>query len=168
MMKLTILTTGGTIDKTYDEFQGSLQNVHTVLDFILGSLRIPDLFIRHIEVMHKDSLDMNDQDREIIRKAVCDAAPTSDGIVILHGTDTLADTGEHLFDQCAGLDIPVVLTGAMRPYEFRDTDAMQNVTEALLAARLLGGGVYVVMHNRVLQFPGVKKDRQARTFVQKS
>jgi L-asparaginase len=53
----------------------------------------------------------------------------------------------------------------MRPYEFRDTDATQNVTEALLAARLLGGGVYVAMHNRVLQFPGVKKDRQARTFV---
>ena len=164
-MRLTILTTGGTIDKTYDEFQGSLQNVHTVLDFILGSLRIPDLFIRHIEVMHKDSLDMTEEDRETIAKAVCDAARSSDGVVILHGTDTLADTGEHLFTACAELDVPVVLTGAMRPYEFRDTDALQNVTEALLAARLLEPGVYVAMHNRVLKFPGVKKDRQARTFV---
>ena len=164
-MKLTILTTGGTIDKTYDEFQGSLQNVHTVLDFILGALRLPDLFIRHIEVMHKDSLDMTAADREIIAKAVCDAARSSDGIVILHGTDTLADTGEHLFATCTELDIPVVLTGAMRPYEFRDTDAVQNVTEALLAVRLLDHGVYVAMHNRVLKFPGVKKDRQARTFV---
>jgi L-asparaginase len=62
----------------------------------------------------------------------------------------------------------VILTGAMRPYEFRDTDAIQNVTEALLAARLLEGGVYVVMHNRVLRFPGVVKDRDARTFVRKS
>jgi len=61
----------------------------------------------------------------------------------------------------------VILTGAMRPYEFRDTDAIQNVTEALLAARLLESGVYVVMHNRVLRFPGVTKDRQALTFVQK-
>jgi len=61
----------------------------------------------------------------------------------------------------------VILTGAMRPYEFRDTDAIQNVTEALLAARLLEGGVYVVMHNRVLRFPGVTKDREALTFVQK-
>jgi L-asparaginase len=63
------------------------------------------------------------------------------------------------------LDIPVILTGAMRPYEFRDTDATQNVTEALLASRLLDGGVYVVMHNRVLKFPGVIKDREALAFV---
>ena len=164
-MKLTILTTGGTIDKTYDEFQGSLRNSHTVLDVILDGLRIPDLFVRHVEVMHKDSLDMTEEDRETIAKAVCDAAPTADAIVILHGTDTLADTGELLFQQCSDLKIPIILTGAMRPYEFRDTDATQNVTEALLASRLLGGGVYVAMHNRVLKFPGVIKDRQALTFI---
>ena len=62
----------------------------------------------------------------------------------------------------------MILTGAMRPYEFRDTDAMQNVTEALLAARLLVDGVHVAMHNRVLKFPGVIKDRQAGAFVRKS
>jgi L-asparaginase len=164
-MRLTILTTGGTIDKTYDEFQGTLRNSHTVLDVILDSLRIPDLVIRHVEVMHKDSLDMTEEDREIITRAVCDAATTSDGIVILHGTDTLSETGERLFRECADLEIPVVLTGAMRPYEFRDTDATQNVTEALLAVRLFEGGVHVAMHNRVLSFPGVIKDRQALTFV---
>jgi L-asparaginase len=164
-MKLTILTTGGTIDKTYDEFQGSLRNSHTVLDVILDRLRLPDLFIRHVEVMHKDSLEMTEEDRETIARAVCDAAPSSDGIVVLHGTDTLADTGEHLCEKGTDLDIPVILTGAMRPYEFRDTDATQNVTEALLASRLLDGGVYVVMHNRVLKFPGVIKDREALAFV---
>ena len=167
-MRLTILTTGGTIDKTYDEFKGSLRNSHTILDVILASLRIPDLFIRHVEVMHKDSLDMTEEDRDIIVKAVCDAAPKSDGIVILHGTDTLADTGEYLCKKCTGLMIPVILTGAMRPYEFRDTDAVQNVTEALLASNLLDGGFYVAMHNRVLEFPGVVKDRKARTFVRNS
>jgi L-asparaginase len=164
-MRLTILTTGGTIDKTYDEFQGNLRNEQTVIDVILDGLRIPDLFIRHVEVMHKDSLDMTEEDRELIAKAVRDAARNSDGIVILHGTDTLSITGEYLHDHCGGLEIPVVITGAMRPYEFRDTDALQNVIESLLAVRLLEGGVYVAMHNRVLQFPGVKKDRQARTFV---
>ena len=166
-MRLTILTTGGTIDKTYDELQGSLRNSRTVLDVILGSLRIPDLFIRHVEVMHKDSFDMTDEDRKVIAKAVLDAVPTSDAVVILHGTDTLEKTGEHLHDACEDFTIPVILTGAMRPYEFRDTDALQNVTEALLAARLLDRGVHVAMHNRVLSFPGVVKDRQARTFVRK-
>ena len=167
-MKLTILTTGGTIDKTYDEFQGSLRNEHTVIDVILDSLRIPDLGIRNVEVMHKDSLDMTEEDRELVAKAVCEAAPASDAIVILHGTDTLSDTGELLVQRCSGLEIPIILTGAMRPYEFRDTDATQNVIEALLVSRMLDAGVYVAMHNRVLKFPGVVKDREALTFVRKS
>jgi L-asparaginase len=162
------LTTGGTIDKTYDEFQGSLRNQYTVLDVILDSLRIPDLFVRHVEVMHKDSLDMTEEDRTVIAKAVRDVVKNSEAVIILHGTDTLEETGDLLCREGGDLEIPVILTGAMRPYEFRDTDAIQNVTEALLAARLLEGGVYVVMHNRVLRFPGVVKDRDARTFVRKS
>jgi len=85
-------------------------------------------------------------------------------VVVVHGTDTLSVTGEVLQEGLDNLTIPVVLTGAMRPYEFRDTDSLQNVTEALLAARLLAPGVYVVIHNRVLSFPGVYKDRQALTF----
>jgi L-asparaginase len=167
-MRLTILTTGGTIDKTYDEFQGSLRNEHTVIDVILDGLRLPDLDISLVDVMHKDSLDMTGDDREIIADAVREAAPTADAIVILHGTDTLAETGEHLVQRCSKLELPIILTGAMRPYEFRDTDALQNVIEALLASRLLGAGVYVTMHNRVLKFPGVVKDREKLTFVRKS
>ena len=164
-MRLTILTTGGTIDKTYNEFDGSLANSRSVLDVILGSLRLPDLFIRHVVVMHKDSLDMTEDDRMLILKSVKDALPNSDAVVILHGTDTLSKTGEVLHRELGKLEIPVILSGAMRPYEFRDTDAMQNVTEALVAARLLDGGVYAVIHNRVLPFPGVTKDRQARTLI---
>jgi len=163
-VKLTILTTGGTIDKTYDEYGGTLNNVHTALDKILGSLRLPDVFIRHLAVMHKDSLDMTEEDRNIILKAVTDSLPTPTGIVLIHGTDTLSKTGEFLHDRLDGLRIPVILTGAMRPYEFRDTDALQNVTEAFLAARLLDHGVYAVIHNRVLEFPGVVKDRRAGEF----
>jgi L-asparaginase len=164
-MRLTILTTGGTIDKTYNEFDGSLANSRSVLDVILGSLRLPDVFIRHVVVMHKDSLDMVEEDRLMILKAVRDALPNSDAVVVLHGTDTLSKTGELLHRELGDLEVPVILTGAMRPYEFRDTDGQQNVTEALVAARLLDGGVYAVMHNRVLPFPGVKKDRQARTLI---
>ena len=55
----------------------------------------------------------------------------------------------------------------MRPYKFRDTDARQNVTQSLLAARLVSPGVYVVMHNRVLRFPGVVKDREKLTFTKR-
>ncbi len=163
-MRLTIFTTGGTIEKTYDEFDGSLRNARPVLDMILGTLRLPDLFVRHVNVMGKDSLDLTDEDRRQILAAIRDACGTSDAILVLHGTDTLSTTGELVYREMPAPPVPVIFTGAMRPYEFRDSDALQNVTEALLAARLLDPGIYAVMHNRVLQFPGVIKDRRARTF----
>jgi len=164
-VRVTILTTGGTIEKTYNELEGSLRNDRSVLDEILASLRLPDLFIRHVSVMHKDSLEMDEADRQRILGAVTDALPTSDAIIVMHGTDTLSVTGEALHQHLGErLAAPVILTGAMRPYEFRDSDALQNVTEALLAARLLEPGVYAVMHNRVLRFPGVFKDRSTLSF----
>ena len=55
---------------------------------------------------------------------------------------------------------PVVFTGAMRPYELRSTDALQNLTEALISVQILPSGVYAVMHNQVLTFPGVIKDKE--------
>lgn len=163
-MKITVLTTGGTIDKTYDEYGGQLEIEGTNLDEILESLRLPDLFIRHVSVMRKDSLDMTEEDRATILQAVKDALESSDAVIVVHGTDTLGKTGDHLHAGLEQLSIPVILTGAIRPYEFRDSDAEQNVTEALLAARLLPAGVYAVIHNRVLNFPGVVKDRRAGEF----
>jgi L-asparaginase len=110
---------------------------------------------------------MNDADRDVILRAVREWAPASDAVVILHGTDTLEKTGEHLHRLFPEVPVPVVFTGAMRPYEFRDTDALQNITEALLAARLMRPGYYVAMHNRVLRFPGVYKDRASLHFRQR-
>jgi L-asparaginase len=164
-MRIAILTTGGTIEKTYDETDGSLRNAGSVLDIVLHHLRLPGLVLRQVQVMSKDSLDMTDDDRRTILEAVRAALPACDGVIVVHGTDTMASTGELLHAGLPGLDKPVILTGAMRPFEFRDTDAYQNLTEALLACRLLSPGVYVVMHNQALRFPGVRKDRQRRTFV---
>jgi len=163
-MRLSILTTGGTIDKTYNEFDGSLSNSRSVMEVILASLRLPDLFIRHQAVMKIDSLEMTLEHRMQILEAVRVAIPSSDAVVVIHGTDTLSETGDLLSEKLENLKVPVILTGAMRPYEFRNTDALQNVTETLIAARMLIPGVYVVMHNRVLPFPGVFKDRQSLTF----
>ena len=86
-------------------------------------------------------------------------------MVVVHGTDRLADTGERMVELFGTPPVPIVLTGAMRPYALRTTDALQNLTEALLAVQLLAPGVYVAMHNKVLAFPGVVKDRARGTFV---
>ncbi len=167
MLRVAILTTGGTIEKTYDETDGSLRNVRSILGDILNRMRLPDLSHRHVAVMSKDSLDMTDADRQVICAATAEALRDSDAVLIVHGTDTLAETGERLCADLAPLERPVVLTGAMRPFEFRDTDAYQNMTEALLACRLLPPGVWCVMHNQALRFPGVVKDRERRTFVRR-
>lgn len=164
-LRVAIVTTGGTIDKTYDETDGSLRNVRSVLEEILGNLRLTELRVTHIPVMSKDSLDMTDADRAAVTATVRSAVEEHDAVLVIHGTDTLAVTGEHLHAALNDLRVPVVLTGAFRPYEFRDSDALQNVTESLLAARLLPPGVYVVIHGRALAFPGVAKNRERGTFV---
>lgn len=107
---------------------------------------------------------MTEADHELIAETAQWAAKVHDGVVVVHGTDTLEVSGERILG--TGLPrVPVVLTGAMRPYELRSTDALQNLTEALLAVQLLEAGVYAVMHNRVLRFPGVVKDRRRGTLV---
>ncbi len=164
-MRIAILTTGGTIDKTYNESDGTLANVGSVLHNILGGLQHHGLDIRHTPVMSKDSLDIDETDRQTILEAIKTAMPKSDAIVVVHGTDTLVATGEYVQSNLPGVAKPIILTGAMRPYEFRDTDSVQNVTEALFACGLLDPGVWVVMHGQALPFPGVIKDRVRMTFV---
>ena len=88
-----------------------------------------------------------------------------DGFVILHGTDTLALTGELICREIPKPRVPIVLTGAMRPYEMKRSDALQNLNEAIFAAGILPPGVFCVAHGRSLAFPGVKKDRDHGTFV---
>jgi L-asparaginase len=107
---------------------------------------------------------MSDRDHELIAATALQMSRAYDGVVIVHGTDTLAVTG-HRIVEAGEVETPVVLTGAMRPYLLRNTDALQNMTEALLAVQLLAPGVYVAMHNAVLAFPGVTKDEQRGTFV---
>lgn len=163
--RVKIILTGGTIAKTYNEADGSMRVSHRVIDRILAELRLPDLEISFHDLLSKDSLHLTDSDRELIVGAVRIAVADSDAVVVLHGTDTLEITGEKLHAEIPAPRVPVILTGAMRPYEFRDTDAVQNVTESLLACRLSPPGIYVAMHNRVLQFPGVRKDRAKLNFI---
>lgn len=168
MRRVTLITTGGTIEKTYDEQTGSLDNRRSIVRRMLRRLRLEDTQVNVIELMSKDSLVLTDDDRRRIAEVVRAAAAIElSGIVILHGTDTLAVTGERLLQELApaGLTIPIVLTGAMRPFEMVRSDALQNLTEAIFAAGVLPPGVYAVAHGRALAFPGVRKDRDRGTFV---
>lgn len=169
MKRVTLISTGGTIEKTYDERTGTLQNRRSIVDRMLGALRLEDITINSIQLLSKDSLDLTDADRrrilEMVHLLVTDPSPDDAGVVILHGTDTLSVTGEMLCRELTDLALPVVLTGAMRPYEMTQSDALQNLNEAIFAAGILPPGVYAVAHGRALRFPGVTKDPNRGTFI---
>jgi len=165
---VALISTGGTIEKTYDELHGVLQNSLSVLDAILASLSLEGVRITRVPLMNKDSLDMTEADHDLIAETADFMSQGHDGVVICHGTDRLAVTGNRIHGRLSAVGRmakAVVLTGAMRPYELRRTDSVQNLTEALLAVQVLAPGVYVAMHNKVLAFPGVRKDYERMTFV---
>ena len=165
MKRIALISTGGTIEKTYDDLSGVLANQVSVLDVMLASLELRGVTIQCIALMNKDSLEMTPADHTLIAEVAARLARETDGVVVVHGTDRLSVSGERIVELTGTPATPIVLTGAMRPCELRATDALQNLTEALLAVQLLSPGVYVAMHNQVLQFPGVTKDRNAGTFV---
>ncbi|SEA12115.1 asparaginase domain-containing protein [Microbulbifer marinus] len=160
-----ILTTGGTIEKSYCEAEGTLKNRASIIrDGLIASLRLPYTQLELESVLNKDSLEMDDSDRQLIADAVTRTAELGEPIVVLHGTDTMADTAEYCFRKLGTPKVAVVFTGAMKPMGFIDSDARQNVTEALLAARLMPPGFYIAFHNRVFAVPGVRKNRESGTF----
>lgn len=163
--KITILTTGGTIEKTYDEGQGTLKNRETVIKTkIEQRLRLPYTLIEVKSIMAMDSLDMRQSDREVILEAISLFAKFNDPIVVLHGTDTMQQTAELVASKMQKLTVPIVFTGAMKPLGFEDSDAMQNVVEALYAVKIIEPAVYISFHNRLFKVPGVRKNKDIGTF----
>lgn len=164
--KINILTTGGTIEKTYDEGDGTLFNRETVIKNRLNQkIRLPYTEIVITSVLSMDSLDMTQQDRMKIKDKIQEIAKRDNApIVVLHGTDTMQQTAELVFAELKNIHVPVIFTGAMRPLGFEDSDALQNVTEALICAQLASAGIYISFHNRLYTVPGVRKSRQKLTF----
>lgn len=169
VVDISIMTTGGTIEKTYDEFDGSLANRESEIKHrLLTKLRMPYTRLHVFSIMAKDSLFMTDYDRALISKTVMAHLDKGRPMVVLHGTDTMAKTANHLLselkDKKVKPSMPIVFTGAMKPMGFEDSDAGQNITEALQAAKILSPGVYISFHNRVFELPNVRKNKETRTF----
>jgi L-asparaginase len=160
-----VLTTGGTMEKTYSERTGGVANLDNKIDRYLSLLRLPECDVNIVPVMNKDSLEMTDADRVLILGMVRAILKENAAIVITHGTDTMVETGLYLQRALPTLAVPIVLTGAMTPLGFEGSDGLQNLTESLLAAQLLGPGVYIVMHGGVYPADRVRKDHALSRFV---
>ena len=158
---ILVLTTGGTIDKIYFDVLSDYKVGESVVAKLLqiGGVKRP---FRIEEVTRKDSLELEDRDRALIRERVV-AAPESH-IVITHGTDTMTDTASAL-DGITGKTI--VLVGALAPARFGESDASFNLGMAFATAQIASPGVYISMSGSVFRADQVVKDRAKGAFVRR-
>jgi L-asparaginase len=156
--KLLIITTGGTIDKIYFDDKSDYQIGEPQISQILHAMHVAFEF-EVSALMRRDSLHLDDSDRKLIRDAV--AASDAGHVLITHGTDTMVETAAVLQDID---DKTMVLTGALNPARFRDSDAVFNIGCAVGAAQSLPPGVYIVMNGKVWDPTKVRKNRRENRF----
>jgi L-asparaginase len=157
-VSIAVFTTGGTIDKVYFDAKGGYQVGAPMVLELLRHARLPSL-PEVTELLRKDSLEMTPSDRQAIRAAV--AASEAAQILITHGTDTIVDTAREL-GGIAGKTI--VLTGALQPGRFADSDAAFNLGLAFAAVQLCPPGVYVVANGTVFPADRVRKNQAENRF----
>ncbi len=157
-MSIRILTTGGTIDKVYFDQKSTFQVGEPQIEEVLREVNVTVPYAV-TPLLRKDSLELTTADRELIREAA--AAAQEDRIVVTHGTDTMVETARVL-QRVPGKTI--VLTGAMQPARFRQTDAVFNIAAAFTAVQLLPPGVYIAMNGRLFDPAQVRKNVAAHRF----
>jgi L-asparaginase len=160
-MRLRVISTGGTIDKVYFDAASTYDVGEPQVGPLFKEANVT--FEYAIEsVLQKDSLNMTDEDRALIRQRV-EASPEK-LILITHGTDTMTETAAKL----AGIpDKVIVFTGSMLPARFRSSDALFNLGCAVGALQVLPPGVYIAMNGQIAPAGAVKKNRAMSRFEPK-
>jgi L-asparaginase len=162
---IKMISTGGTIEKTYNDDDGMLLNRKSVVkEKVLDKLRMPHTQLEVEMILCKDSLEMTDEDRQSICAYLREKMEENCPIVVLHGTDTMDLTVQYCAERLPQAKVPIVFTGAMVPLELKDSDAMQNVAEAVMVAKIVAPGIYLSFHNHLFQAPHFRKNRAQKTF----
>ncbi|MFK8019722.1 MAG: asparaginase domain-containing protein [Pseudomonadales bacterium] len=157
-MKIEVITTGGTIDKIYFDALSEYHIGEPVIETLLQKMGVAFEF-KVTPLMRKDSLELDDNDRLAIQAAV--RGSKADKILITHGTDTMANTAivlQELEGKC------IVLTGALQPAAFSNTDAIFNIGCAIGALQSKENGVYIAMNGVVFDALKVRKNRDKNRF----
>lgn len=157
-MHIHILTTGGTFDKIYHD---------ALSEFTIGEPMAPELLQEAgvnltysvDSLLKKDSLELTDSDRALLRKHVSNSPHQH--ILIIHGTDTMTLSAQQLTSIA---NKTVVFTGAMQPARMRKTDAPFNLGFAIGALQCLDSGIYIAMNGQIFNANNVQKNRQMSRF----
>jgi len=158
MKKLLIITTGGTIDKIYFDDMSDYQIGDPQIGLILDLMNVGFEF-EVKAVIRKDSLHFTDEDRIAIHAEI--SASDATHVLVTHGTDGMVKTALAL------TDIPgktMVLTGALHPARFRDSDAVFNIGCAIGALQSLPNGAWIAMNGCIWDPNKVRKNRSENIF----
>ena len=157
-MHIQIFTTGGTFDKIYYDALSDFKIGDPMAGEILDEAGV-SFDYQVTSLLKKDSLELTDADREVIRSQVS-ACPATH-ILIIHGTDTMTHSAEALQGITGKV---IVFTGAMQPARMRKSDAAFNLGVAIGALQSLADGIYIAMSGRIFAAGKVKKNRAEGRF----
>ncbi len=147
--RITLLATGGTIaSQETSEGLVPLTSAEGIMAFMPSLRERAD--IRTRDVFMLDSSNIQPEEWQQLAQAVKAHEADADGIVITHGTDTMAYTASALSFMLLGLRIPVVLTGSQLPLRHPYSDAPGNLREAFAMAASSRPGVYIAFHHKVI------------------
>jgi L-asparaginase len=161
MKKILIINTGGTFNKIYAPKDGILKinKTSTALEDIAKKW-LCEFEIQNI--LAKDSLDMIEEDREVLSSTIKNASQKY--IIVVHGTDTMDMTASYLHEK--NLDKRIILTGAMVPYSIDPVEATANIASAYgFLKGIKKRGIYIAMNGQVDTYTKVIKRRKKGRFV---
>jgi len=157
-MIIKIYTVGGTIDKVYFDSKSTFEVGEPRIGEILTEANVTFEY-QMDSILHKDSLEMTDQDRQMIFDQV--RMDPHRYILLTHGTDTMIETARKLQ---AIPEKVMVITGAMQPARFKSSDAAFNIGCAVAAVQTLPPGAYIAMNGCIFTPENLLKNRGANRF----
>lgn len=149
MKRVLLLTTGGTIAARSGECGlKPAMDSGELLGYISELKSSYDITAK--DILQLDSSNIQAEEWQTIARSVMDSLDDYDGIIITHGTDTMAYTASMLSFMLQNLKKPVVLTGAQMPIDNMLTDARNNLYTAFAAVDNGIPGVSIAFHYKVI------------------
>lgn len=160
MKKILVINTGGTFNKVYYPLNGNLE-IDTKGNALFNIQKHWLNEYKIVNIIGKDSLDLNDKDRELIVKEVTEAKEKR--IIVVHGTDTMDKTAKVLDD--ANIKKKIILTGSMVPYSINPIEATANFASAYgYLQNIDKNGVFIAMNGRIKDYKRVVKNKEKGYF----
>ena len=146
--KILLLTTGGTIACTPGG-EGLEPRKADIMERELERLRsFYEITVKDIICL--DSSNITPEEWQLIARSIFEAREDSDGIVVSHGTDTMAYTASAVSFMLPNIDLPVVFTGSQLPLTDMLSDGPANLRTAFAMAASGARGVFLAFDRKVM------------------